>query len=117
MTSAERTIVESTQSILAPWIRLEREHARQWIRSYSEVWHSFAVWCDDFGVDAFAGAMIVAAYLLELAADGASLDELDHAAGAIDFYYRKARICLDREPINAALAIIEAQTRPDRVLN
>jgi hypothetical protein len=64
-----------------------------------------------------AGGHIAAAYLLELNADGASFPELMQAAAAIDYYYRRARTYLDPLPIDAALALVRAQTAPDRILN
>lgn len=55
--------------------------------------------------------------LLEQATTGATLDQLRIAASGIAHHYDLRRQYLDRAPINAALAMIEAQFAPGRVLN
>jgi hypothetical protein len=54
---------------------------------------------------------------LRYGTDGASFPELMQAAAAIDYYYRRARTYLDPLPIDAALALVRAQTALDPILN
>jgi hypothetical protein len=59
----------------------------------------------------------VAQYLLELMADGAALSEIRRVAVSISTSYKRRRCFLDALPVEAALAMCEAQLSPDRVLN
>jgi len=102
---------------LGPWIEAEREQDRKQSESYREGICAFAEWCDYYGVSLAAGGHIVAGYLLELGADGAPLPVLIRVAAAVDFLYRRTRRFLEREPIDAALALMAAQMSVDRTLN
>jgi hypothetical protein len=115
---AEEEIEQTVDRVLGDWIAAEQTRTRAQIRpSYSEEWEIFAAWARHYDVSMFAGGRIVAAFLLERAAGGAQLDDLADAATAVDFYYNWHRAYLDPEPIGAALALIAAQTSPDRTLN
>jgi hypothetical protein len=104
-------------AVLAPWI--EAEHARAWPkhRVYAVEFCRFARWAHSCGLRLPTNGLIIAAYLLEMAADGATLHNLERSADAIAFRYAIDRTYLDPEPIKAALALVAAQTAPNRVLN
>ena len=78
---------------------------------------AFTDWCAFYGLSMPVSADEVAAYLLELAVDGASLATIRRSAASIGAHYRQRRHFLDDAPIKAALAIAEAQLAPNRVLN
>jgi hypothetical protein len=114
MQTPEQEIESSVKAVLAPWI--EAEHARTWpkhqLRFYAEEFGRFAGWAHSCGLTLPANGHIIAAYLLEMVADGATLRQLERSADAIAFHYATHRTYLDPQPISAALALVAAQTAP-----
>jgi hypothetical protein len=74
-------------------------------------------WARFYGLRMPVSGEEVATYLLEMMADGASLDDVRRAANAIAACYAQRRRFLDLVPIKAALKIAAAQLSPGRVLN
>jgi hypothetical protein len=72
----------------------------------------FTDWCNFYGVRPPASALAVAGFLLEMVADGASLEDVKAAAAAIQYMYRSQRTYLDPGTIDAALALAQAQLGP-----
>lgn len=118
--TSEQEITATVNRILADWI--EVEHRKAWpepaeLEFYREAYRHFAEWAESYGLRLPATGHAVAAYLLELAADGVPVTDLARLADAIAFHYSLDRAYLDPEPINAAIALLAAQTSPSRTLN
>jgi hypothetical protein len=113
----EKAIESSVLSVLKPWIAAESARTCRHLKAFGEEYAHFLSWANYYGLNPSAGGHIVAGYLLELAADGVSLAELNYAAEAISFFYHLQQQYLDQEPITAAIALVAAQTAPNRVLN
>jgi hypothetical protein len=77
----------------------------------------FVDWLAFYGLRMPAEGDVVADYLLDMMANGASLSEINRAAASITDAYARRRCFLDILPIRAALAMCEAQLSPNRVLN
>jgi hypothetical protein len=82
-----------------------------------ETFRRFLDWATFMGLPMPAAGEHVAGYLLEMMADGAPPSTIKRAAKAIRAGYVEQRCYLDPRPIDAALAIVDAQTSKDRVLN
>ena len=100
-----------------PWIAVESERTRRHLKAFGEEFARFLSWAHYYGLNPSAGGHIVAAYLLEIAADGTSLAELNRAAEAISYFYHLRQQYLDHGPISAAFALVAAQTASNRTLN
>jgi hypothetical protein len=87
------------------------------LQVYRECYSDFAAWARSYRLRLSSGGIIVAGYLLELAAEGATLSELQTVADGIAYHYSLRRQYLDPAPIDAALALIEAQSSPNRTLH
>jgi hypothetical protein len=86
-------------------------------RSETSDFSRFVDWARFYDIPMPAEGEAVAQYLLELMADGAALSEIRRVAVSISTSYKRRRCFLDALPVEAALAMCEAQLSPDRVLN
>jgi hypothetical protein len=112
--SNEREIIATVDAILSPWIAHPNPvEQRALLKHYDR----FAEWVASHGLRLPVSGHVVAAYLLRLAANGAALPTIKHAAEGIAFGYSVHRAYLDHGPVRAALVLLEAQTSPNRVLN
>jgi hypothetical protein len=101
------------------------ELLRDWIeartvrnpRQSEAAFRRFFDWAAFMGLPKPADGEDVASYLLGLMADGVSPSMIKRAARAIRTGYVERRCYLDPRPIDAALAIVDAQTSPNRTLN
>jgi hypothetical protein len=78
---------------------------------------AFMDWCNFYDLPMPVHGEEVAAYLLEMMADGASLAVIKRTAASIAACYAQRRCFLDSVPVKAALALAAAQLSPNRVLN
>jgi hypothetical protein len=104
--------------LLEPWIKVERERGKPTaseLELYEGFHGEFCCWLKHNGLK--ANSMTLAGYLLSLAIEGHSLSTVSAAADGIAFFFAKRRRYLDPAPVDAALALIRAQTRQDRTLN
>ena len=85
--------------------------------SGNEAVRHFMDWCAFEAVPMPATGEDVAAYLLDMMADGVPLAMLERAAAAIAEAYQERQTFLDLRPIQAALEIAEAQLDEGRVIN
>src|SRR5262245_46459099 len=116
--TAAREIEQAVNQIAGSWITAEADQARSLGKRYAADIEHFQDWVACYGLELPVSGQIVAGYLLELGADGAALSGLTRAASAIAFWYDAIlHTYLDLRPARAVLALIEAQTRPDRPLN
>jgi hypothetical protein len=86
-------------------------------RSQREIFREFLDWGRFHGLDMPIKANEVAAYLLEMMVDGASLADIKRAGAAISTCYNAHGCYLDARPIKGALAMAQAQLDPNRTLN
>ena len=71
---------------------------------FADRFEKFAAWADEQGVPSLpACGHVVAAYVLDLLFDGASLDDIADAVASVKFAHEMARQYLDWAPIHAAL--------------
>jgi hypothetical protein len=101
-------------NILSAWIKAE---ATVPSKRQHEDFRQFLDWLGFYGLRMPVGGEEVAAYLLEMMADGASLAVIKRAAASIAACYAQRRCFLDMVPVKAALALAAAQLNPNRVLN
>ena len=113
MSEENREMRQAVLSLLAPWMNRTRPQMSDEKR---EEFLLFADWVTFHGLRPPVSGLEVAGYLLELIAENVQLDRVRRAAEAIRSYYRVHRVYLDSEPIDAALALAEAQLSPERVL-
>jgi hypothetical protein len=106
--------ISQHDSILAAWIRAETTMPTQ---RQHEDFRQLLDWARWYDIAMPLSGEEVATYLLELMADGAALPDIKRAAKSIEACYAQRRCFLDIAPIKAALAIVAAQTSPDRTLN
>ena len=78
---------------------------------------AFADWCTRYEVSTPCGSYVVCRYLVEMINDCRPLDEIAAAADAIKAVYAKRGAPLDHRPIDAVLAMAEAQLAPGRSIN
>jgi hypothetical protein len=100
--------------ILVPWIAAEKIVPTPQQRNECD---EFIRWCRFYDVPLPAHAGWVAEFILDRLTEGATLAELKRSARSISAVYTARRVFLDPAPIKAALAVAEAQTSPNRVLN
>jgi hypothetical protein len=118
MTATEMEIAETVDQVVGDWISTEMARSQREYRRYVNEIDRFKAWLHSYGLTLPVSGRVVAGYLLELAADGASLPELRRAANAIRFYHDVTlHAYLDSRPIRAVLTLAAAQTSPNRVLN
>jgi hypothetical protein len=113
-------LVATFNRILGDWLAIEQENRKpnpNELRTYRKVNADFTKWTKAYGLRLSSGGIIVAGYLLELGAEGATLAELRTVADGIAYHYSLQRQYLDPAPIDAALALIEAQSSPNRPLH
>jgi hypothetical protein len=116
----EAELVATFNRILGDWLSVEQENRKpspDVLQVYRECYSDFTEWARDYRLRLSSGGIIVAGYLLELAAEGTTLAQLHTVADGIAYHYSLKRQYLDHAPINAALALIEAQSSPSRTLH
>jgi hypothetical protein len=99
--------------MLRPWIKATSMPDANATKRFSQ----FVDWLAFYGLHMPAEGEVVADYLLDMMAAGASQEEIRAASDAIIDAYARRRCFLDVLPIRAALAMCEAQLSPNRVLN
>src|SRR5262245_21360962 len=114
---AEQEIIETVDEIAGDWIAREIEQSKPLLKRHAAAMDDFAQWVHSYGLTLPVSGRVAAGYLLELAAEGASLPDLTRAANAVAFCFDRMRTYLDIRPIRAVLALARAQTRPNRVLH
>src|SRR5262245_26123604 len=108
--SALDEINQTVEEIAGDWIAREIARSKPLIKRHAAGMDDFAQWVHSYGLTLPVSGRVAAGYLLELAADGASLPDLTRAANAVAFYYDRMRTYLDLRPMRAVLALAEAQT-------
>src|SRR5262245_27004614 len=117
MTAAQE-IAEAVDEIAGNWIAAEIKQNHALMKIYENEIERFGGWARSYGLKLPVNGRVAAGYLLELAAEGASLPDVTRAAHAIAFLYDSIlRRYLDPQPIRAVLALTAAQMRSNRVLN
>jgi hypothetical protein len=101
---------------LREWMRTTTPSAKQRRRQPDDI-RRLMGWAAFYGLQMPVSGDDVAAFLLELMADGASLQEIQEVATSIMDSYERHEVFLSTRPIKAALALAEAQLSPDRILN
>ena len=104
----------SVSEMLQTWMKAHevRPSAKQ-----QNDFRQFLDWAAFYGLPMPVGGEEIAAYLLELTVDGASLNDIKRTARAIVNGYAKRRQFLDLAPIRAAIKIAQAQLDPRRTIN
>jgi hypothetical protein len=103
--------------MLGPWIEQQRPHVNaQQRKAHRAHFVRFLDWTQFFGLRMPVSDIAVAGYLLEMLAAGVPAEEITAAATAVRYCYEQNRAFLDPTPINAALALVRAQSSPYRVI-
>src|SRR5262245_56228923 len=103
MSTTHRQINERPRPVLEAWIEaMERNVPTETQR---RDFSRFLDWCRFYDLPTPANGDDVAAYLMEMLADGATLAALKRAAESIGVYYKHRRYFLDWIPVEAALAL------------
>jgi hypothetical protein len=86
-------------------------------RRQNDEFRKFLDYCAFWDVPMPATGEQAAAYLIEMFADGATLETIRRAAAAICKEYEKHKTFLARKPIFAAIKLCAEQLSPHRTLN
>src|SRR5216117_1903115 len=88
--SCEAELVTTFNRILGDWLAVEQENRKpspDALQVYRECYSDFAAWARGYRLRLSSGGIIVAGYLLELAAEGATLTKLHTVADGIAYHY------------------------------
>jgi hypothetical protein len=107
LTAAEASALE-----LKRWTR-----AVQPMENSGKDFSDFLQWCAFHGVKMPADTYEVGNYLIELMADGSSMEEIERIAASIWSGYQRRQAFLDVRLLERALETCKAQLHPNRVLN
>ena len=120
MQKLERKMTATVRHVLTDWVAAERRRSTPSsgdIRFFGSTYQRFTDWLTKHRIAQPASGYAVAAFLLELADRGDSVQELARVADGIAFHYALDRLFLDVGPVNALLAFLAAEVSPSRTLH